>query len=663
MNENVHSFEGNEDAEIGLQIKPLQFESCQFVLNRQGIILAYDPQVSDKLGIPPTDPGGHQLRSLLIELNPRWEDELPDDLGQDDSPLFLLWEHENNPFSIGLSLNRLICGEHIFVTLSPDLAPQEMLQQASLTDFHPHSEIVAQLFLRLQLSESRLNNYMQNFPGFFFCQRPDLSFTFIAPKFERALGVDSLQHFYKNGGAFLEHIYPKDRAFFLQELDKHSRRAKTFSLSYRMRRKKNGGILYFMDVRTPLYSPTGLLLGYEGVWLDISRQSIAENRLTSTSWRENLSTITSGLVHDFSNIMAGIHSLSELYHDSLTPEDSMYKGMEQIKKNSMQAQKLVRRIIDLNREQSGQRDYYNLENLIRDQSDLIRIILPKHSQVQTELTGEELAVYIDEVAFRQMLLNMAMNARDAFEPEKPGAVTIRVLRHNRGDTALRGTLAGDFQTDKEAAEVIFEDNGCGISEAHLHKIFAPFFTTKEAMKGSGFGLYNAKLFIENNRGRISVKSTPGEGTAFHILLPLADFTEMENEQQEQENDPLFSYNKRRPAFAVYASKDPSGFELVTRMRAREWEVITFDTFAKLKRYLKESEYLPHAILAIDLGHDPDIRTLLEYLSREYPGIKTALQVLGRNPDEHADISEQADVVVTEAQMSQEILSHLQELIS
>lgn len=644
------------------QINPLQFESCQFVLDREGKIVAFDPQMADKLGIPPTDPRGFTLRALLVELNPDWQDTLPHNFWDNEEPLFLSWERGDNPFSVGLALNRLPAGEQLFVTLSPDLASQEKLQNASVADYVPQPEVVARLFLRLQQSESRLNNYMQNFPGYFFCQRPDLSFTSIDPKFEEVIH-QPVKTWLKNGGAFLESIYDKDRNFFLNELDRNSRRAKTFSLSYRIRKGGRGGILYLMEVRTPLYTTTGLLFGYEGVWLDISRQSIAENRLTSTSWKENLATITSGLVHDFSNIMAGIHSLSELYHERLEPSNTMYAGMAQIKKNSMQAQKLVRRIIDLNRDQTGFRDYHNLENLIRDQIDLIRIILPRVIEIETEFTEQELPIYADDIAFRQMLLNLALNARDAFTEDQMGKLRICVRKVEAGQTVFAETLAGEYQTDKPSAEIIFEDNGCGIAEAHLNKVFAPFFTTKEALKGSGFGLYNAKLFMENHRGRITVRSELGKGTAFHILLPLADFTEMEYEAQDQDNDPLFNYNKGRPSFAVYASHDPSAFELISHLRQKEWEVITFDRIAKIKSYFKETDFLPHVLFAIDVGHDHEIETMLDYMSEEYPGIKVAVQILGRNPDEHEDLKGKAELLFGENDMNQDIVVKLQELIN
>lgn len=655
---NLTGTSSEENTPLG---KGVCFQTCQFVLNEAGHIIQCDDHTADRIGIPKETLIGQPLRQILVSLAPSWDKLLPADL-RIGEPLFLPWEAENNPFGAGVSLSHIAHQGLSYLTLSPDLAPQEELREAPVTDFQPQSEIIAQMFLRLQLSESRLSGYMENFPGIFFCQRPDLSFTYIGPKLETTLGMP-MQILYRNGGAFLERIDENDRQHFLREIDRNSARAKTFSFSYRLRHAQDRSVIYFMDVRTPLFTPAGLLLGYEGVWLDVSRQSIAENRLTSTAWKENLATITSGLVHDFSNIMAGIHSLSELYHDMLEQDNPMYEGLTQIKKSSMQAQKLVRRIIDLNREETGQRDYHNLENLIRDQLDIIRVVLPKHTDLKTQFTEEEIPVYLDEVSFRRMLLNLAINARDALPTEGDSQVSISVTKIPMGSNGLTGCSNGPYITDRDSVELTFKDNGCGIQQAHLKKIFAPFFTTKEATKGSGFGLYNARLFVEQCKGKIGVNSTPDEGTSFHILLPLADFTEMQEEAEAKKRGPSLSY-QRRPSFAIYAQTDPTSFQLVNTLRQQEYEVICFTEHDKLTDYLKDAEFPPHLLLTIDIGHDEQIEGLIDTMEIDYPGIKKALLILGRNPDETSpSMRKKVELLFSEATMEKDIIRQLEELVS
>ena len=647
------------------EIKPLQIEESHFILDQEDKVVACDDDLSEKLGLERIHILNYPLKEVLLKINPAWSNALPSRFREADYPFYLHWEYIDDSYALGIKVSRIIHGEHLFLTLTPDLYPGEDMQGASIKDIQLPQELVAKLILRLQLSESRLNMYLHNFPGYFFCQRPDLSFTYLAPKLADTLDC-TLEPFYKNGSAFIQKIYSHDQHYFLKELEKHSRSAKTFSISYRIRsgQHNSGDVLYFMDVRTPIYSPNGLLMGYDGVWLDISRQSIAENRLTSSSWKENLATITSGLVHDFSNIMAGIHSLSELYYERLDLDDPMFEGMGQIKKNSLEAQKLVRRIIDLNKEESGQRDYHNIISLIKDQMDIIRILMPKHTSVETHFTEEELPVFLDEVSFRQMILNLSINARDAFDPEKPGTLSIFVNKCSRGETVFENTTTGSYQTERDSLEIMLSDNGCGIDHQHLHKIFAPFFTTKESTKGSGFGLYNAKLFIENNRGRISVESEKGKGTTFHILLPLADFTEMETEAQDESSDPLFSYNKKRPNLVVYGQEDPCAFELIGLMRQQEWEVITFDNEQKVKQYLSETQTLPHMLFLFDIGHDDDAYDLAHEVRHEYPGIKIGMQMLGRNPDAMHDKNLQhIDLCVTESNSNGQILKNLKTLVT
>ena len=115
-------------------------------------------------------------------------------------------------------------------------------------------------------------------------------------------------------------------------MNTNSKKPETFSFTYRIKIPTTDQIIYLLDVRTPIITPTNKLLGYDGVFVDITRQSIAEHRLSSSVWREGLATLTNGLVHDFSNLMAGIYSISELYHGMMEKDDPMIKGMGQIKK-------------------------------------------------------------------------------------------------------------------------------------------------------------------------------------------------------------------------------------------------------------------------------------------------------------------------------------------
>lgn len=488
---------------------------------------------------------------------------------------------------------------------------------------------ISKMYLRLQRAESRLESYMRHFPGVFFTQRTDLSFDYISPSFEKLLEFP-IQRLLKSGSQFLSLIYEKDRDFFVRELRKHASNRSSFTLQYRVRRPKDGSVAYLTDVRSPVYSESGILLGYEGVWLDTTRQIIAERKLTSSAWKESLAMLTAGLVHDFSNVMAGIYALSELYHASMNPEDRMYEGLGQIKKSSMEARHLVRRIIDLNREVSGQKSYHDPEKLIQDQVDLLRVIFPKGTRINLELTGTEIPVYIDDVEFRQVLLNLAMNAKDALD--KPGVITIRSHRIEAEGKTLQGCQHPARLSSRPGIEIVFEDNGSGIPAAHRNRIFQSFFTTKEIHKGSGFGLYNVQRIIRSFNGEIDFSTLEGAGTAFHIFIPEADFTEDHIGMPEIPTLPK-PEEEQRHLIMVVSDTDVSQFDLIEQLRSHKWEVIVFDGISRMKQYLPECPKPPRLVVIIGPDDPSSIPGICASVHSSYPDVPLALIPLGKNPDD------------------------------
>ena len=611
------------------------FKCCQFILDARGVILSHDENAHDKIGFSKAELEGLRLSEVLFDINPHWTEFLTEEIPPET--LFLPWEDTNQQHPYGIELKSLSLSGQTYVTLSPALAPQEFLKNASVLDVPKDKDSFAQLFLRLQTAESRLNTYMHHFPGIFFSQRPDLSFTFIGPRFEELLGIDA-KRLTRSGSEYLKLILEKDRETFLSKIEKHSLSPKTFSLNYRLKHPTENTILYVMDVRTPIISPTGLLLGYEGVWLDITRQSIAENQLTRNAWKENLATITKGLIHDFSNIMAGIYSISELYQDALDETHPWNEGIGQIKKSSREAQQIVRRIIDLNRDVTGKRGYHNLNTLLKEQIELVELVLPKQIKVSLEAKDHEIPVHLDDVRFRQMLLNLAINARDALS-EQGGTITISSKMVETG------------------ALVQVKDDGSGIEEKHLARIFAPFFTTKEAGKGSGFGLYNAKLFVEENEGHIDVTSTPGEGTCFQIFLPLADF-EAEAEE-EQESVTL----KNRPQALIYAAKDPEQLNIVSDLRSLSCEVTSFSDQNTLIQHLSNQPGVPKTLIFVDLGDESSLHELILIASKLHAKANIVLQTRTHMLDSIPEIVlNKVHLTLHDSTPPQEQLSKLERLL-
>ena len=217
--------------------------------------------------------------------------------------------------------------------------------------------------------------------------------------------------------------------------------------------------------------------------------------------------------------MAGIYSISELYHGMITKDDPMANGLSQIKKSAMQAQKLVRRIIDLHRDKPAVRATHDLRVLIKDQMDLVGILIPKSAKIATDFGNKEVPVFLEETGFRQVILNLIINARDAIS--KNGKIKIQLKKVKLGEKIMKGAFDSLKEAPNDGAEILIKDNGTGMSPEIFDKIFDPFFTTKNSASGSGFGLYNCNIFMDEHRGKISFSSKPGKGTTFYLYLPLS----------------------------------------------------------------------------------------------------------------------------------------------
>jgi len=445
--------------------------------------------------------------------------------------------------------------------------------------------------MALREKTERLEELLALSPAVYYRQQPDFTISYLARPLD---GLDAVisERWFQAGEFFLETIPDPDRRNFLQEAQGCRKLREKASLQYRIRRGRDEGCLYVLDYRSPQFTESGLFLGYHGLLLDITRQTIAENRLTSSAWKESLAMLTSGLVHDFSNVMAGIFAISELYHENMEPSDPMYEGVGQIKKSSREAQKLVRRIIELNREVEGNRNYFNVEHLIRDQEDLLRIILSRGTELRVSFPQGEIPVYLDDVQFRQMLLNFAMNSRDAMT--EGGCFSITVEKLSPGENVFPNNFPEKVQHSREMLRILIADSGCGIEASHLDRIFDPFFTTKEAEKGSGIGLYNIRLFIEGMGGRIGVVSEKGSGTTFCVTLPVADFSESDHLKEDEEEDPP----PERPTVLFHTPPNADSGNLVSCFQLSGWQTREFRSVKDILQFMESYQILPQAIVLI-----------------------------------------------------------------
>lgn len=533
-------------------------------------------------------------------------------------------------------LETVRAGSSTVVRVNSALPSRSELEESGWGPQAADGALPREMFIRLLRAESRLNRLTAHWPGVIFIQRPDLSFEWVSPQIEGLTGVKPDQ-WQRQPQWFWQAVHEADAPEIQQQIKSAGRTGQPTATTFRLRHLQTGRISYVLEHRQPLLSQGGLVLGYEGLWLDVTRQTIAEKRLLSAAWKETLAVLTMGLAHDFGNVMAGIHSLSESFLEQLPPEHPFQEGLGLIKKNSLQASELVHRIIHLHVGKTGERNYHDLNAVVTELQDLVRKIIPRRVQLNVELAPGQLPIYVDAVEFRQTIVNLALNAADAM-PEK-GRLELRTARFVAWPEA--GRLQGT-QPRLPAVRLSVSDTGCGIKARHLEVIFDPFFTTKSANKGSGLGLYNARLFIEKHRGAISVESTEGHGATFHLWLPEADFSEAEQEPESGGPAPL-----RRLSLLLHGPAGRLLDETAELLRTHNYHVLTAHTPEAALAALRAGDCICSALVMLMEIDDASLGSLLTAVRHQYPMLKLVLKPVGRDRDDlRPDQVQLLDLVVS-----------------
>jgi PAS domain S-box-containing protein len=624
-------------------------EGGQAILDSEHRIVAVNAALASWLEMEIHQCQALRLEDLLVERHPEWVETLTNGLapGGEFSRLTLA-----SVSGIHRNWYCLEIARHagtIFVRLESILPPQKELAEAGWDEYLQSEPGHRNLFVRLLRVEALLENLVQRWPGVIFSQRADFSFQFVNSRIEELTGV-ALAEWRRQPQRFWQVVHESDVEELRQQLKRVLQSPQGSTMTYRIRHAQTGRIAYVLEHRHAVKSDSGLLLGYEGVWLDVTRQTIAEKRLSSAAWKETLAVLTMGLAHDFSNIMAGIHSLSESFLSQVGKDHAFHEGLALIKHHSLQASQLVHRIINLHHGKTGERNYHNLNEIVSDLVDLVQKILPRRVQVATMLAPDALPLYVDAVEFRQVIINLTLNAADAMP--QGGQLQIQTTVHDNFPPV--GHLEGSWPR-LPAICLSVKDNGFGVSPRHLAAIFDPFFTTKAMNKGSGLGLYNARLFVEKHQGAISVDSTEGRGTCFQIWLPQADFTEAERA--------VVASASRRYTLLLVGAAGKLLDDTAEFLRMNGYHTVVASDCAKATNSLRGEDYPFVGVLLLHEPHDPQFTPLLAEARRQRPPLKTVIQIVGGHPDElDTQITRLSDLIIAPDLSSEEVLAKLKATI-
>jgi signal transduction histidine kinase len=593
------------------------------VLAQDGRILSANPALTAWLGVSEAELAGQELPSLLARRCPEWQRELERLLKSPaNSQRIELSTHRAHGVTklavelLGHGTERVLHLESVLPG-TPEL--EELFSEGRRGRIFGH-----QLLQRLLRSEAQVNNLLRCWPGVIFSQRADASFIFVSPRIEEWTGIPAPE-WSRRLGCFGEVVHEGDTETAAAQLRAEAQISSGLTASFRVRHVHTGRVSYIWEYRQPLRTSTGLLLGWEGIWLDITRQTIAEKRLLSLSWRENLGTLTMGLAHDFCNLMSGIAGLSETFQANVPADNPMRNGLGMIHDTAMQASQLAHRLRRLHQGLPGEKSYQDLNEFVAALAELLHKVLPRNVQVQALHEPGQHPVYVDPVELQQVMVNLALNAADAM-PDG-GQLTFRTVRHQEAPDSTNALLDNLLGTLPRAPllELSVQDTGTGIPERFLNSIFDPFFTTKPLGKGSGLGLYNTRLFAEKHGVAISVQTKPGAGTTFRLWFAEADFTEARRAESARQT--------ARHTLLVAGAGGPALDQLVELLHQHSYYVLPATTEAEAVKALHAPEFQFTGLMLCCDGCRPEALALCQQLRSYKLPLKTVLIVSSCNQDE------------------------------
>jgi signal transduction histidine kinase len=622
------------------------------ILDSSGCVVAVNEPLSHWLGRPESELVGQSFWETLGMISSDWKKSLLQ-ISQSASPFERLNLKLSSPHaqsSQWFTLETARSQGNCFVRISSILPPLAELENSASQEHLGNEAAQRQTYVRLLGAEARLDGLTRRWPCVIFSQRPDFSMQFVSPNIEALTGIPAAdwsgptQRFWKV-------VYELDAAELQQQFKRAAQDGVDITNTYRIRHAVSGHVAYILEHRHPTISQNGLLLGYEVIWLDITRQTVAEKRLSSAAWKQTLAELTLGMAHDFRNIMAGIHSLSESFLLQIEERSPFKEGLTLIKNNSLQASQLVKRMINLHLGQTGERNYQDLNEITTDVAELVGKILPRHIRVETELAADSLPVYVDVVELRQVVINLLLNAADAMP--QGGVLTLLTSRHadlpqlkNAKGTVLR----------LPCVCLTIEDTGCGIPERHLSSIFDPFFTTKS--KGSGLGLYNARIALEKHQGAISVESKEGIGTSFHVWLPMADFS-------ESDRDTATAQQQREAHRSILLLGQPGDTldRTAEFLRSHNHPIVTAVASDSLPELLHSSDYHFAGAVLLAEPNAPNLYSMLAAVRQQTKGMKVALKLAGCNLDDlDSRVAEGVDLVLNSDVSHADVLRKLESFL-
>ncbi|MCB2200905.1 PAS domain S-box protein [bacterium] len=355
---------------------------------------------------------------------------------------------------------------------------------------------------------SRLSQVVQSTRTLIVQANKNAIITYVNPSVLNILGYDPDEIVGKH---YLRILFPEDRQA-VSEIIRNQMQAskKTSTLQCRLV-SKDGDVHWYGFTISLTQDAKGETVGMTAIGQDISERKDLEERLNQSQRMEAIGMLAGGVAHDFNNLLTAITGYTELAQFDSRDNPEMMDNLNEIEKATRSAAELTRQLLAFSRKQTLQPRLLNLNSVVLDRITMLKRLIGEDIRLEVDLADELWSVHADPGQIEQVIINLAVNARDAM----PGGGWLTIHTRNRTilETSEKGIPPGEY------VELDIKDTGTGIPPEMQERIFEPFFTTKEKGRGTGLGLATVYGIITQSDGYLKLESAEGEGSTFFILLP------------------------------------------------------------------------------------------------------------------------------------------------
>ena len=334
-----------------------------------------------------------------------------------------------------------------------------------------------------------------------------------SPEVHRIHGTDPAT-FQPTRAAFRNMVHPADLPPLIAAVERARSTGEPYAVEHRLTRP-NGEIRHCRLSAEPVRDASGAVVKLIGIVQDVTGYKQLQEQFLQAQKLETVGRLAGGVAHDFNNLLTIINGHAELLLMRAQAGSAERDSLEAIHEAGLRAASLTRQLLTLGRKQQAELRRIDLNQIIEEGSRVIRRLIGEDIHLEVQIDASPLHVKADPGQIHQVLLNLAVNAREAM----PGGGRLAIASRRLASGAP-AYVPGQHPRDCQWVEFSVSDTGQGIEDEASARIFEPFFTTKEAARHSGLGLSTVYSVIVQHCGGVTFESALGQGATFRAALPL-----------------------------------------------------------------------------------------------------------------------------------------------